>query len=74
MVPKTTNTTQVQHHKAKNQKYTCIQVLHSKVRSSTKHFGEIETLIHGLEKLPDVWCLSETWLNSGDDANSLLVL
>ena len=24
--------------------------------------------------MPDVLCLSETWLNSGDDANSLLVI
>ena len=40
---------------------------------SLKHFGEQETLIHGLEKLPAIFYLSETWLNSGDGANSLLV-
>ena len=37
------------------------------------HFGELETLIHRLEKMPDVLCSRETWLNSGDDASSLLV-
>ena len=43
------------------------------MRSLKKNFGELETSIHGLEEMPDVLCLSETWLNSGDDANSLLV-
>ena len=48
-------------------------MLHLNVRSLKKHFGELETLIHGLEKMPDVLCLSDISLNSGDDANSLLV-
>ena len=38
-----------------------------------KHFGALESLIHGLEKMPDVLCLSITWMKSGDDAYSLLV-
>ena len=54
MVPKGTNTPiQVQHHKDNNQKYTCILVLHLNVRSIKNNFGELETLIHRLEKMPD---------------------
>ena len=74
MAPKTTKTPiQAHYHEDNNQKNTCIQVLHLNVRSLKKHFGELESLIHGLQKMSDLLCLSETWLNRGDDANSLLV-
>ena len=42
------------------------------VRALMEHFGELETLSHWVGKMPDVLCLSQTWLDSSADANSLL--
>ena len=50
-----------------------MSVLSVNVRSLKKHVNDLEALVHSLESLPDIICLTETWLSDNDDIDSLLV-
>ena len=43
-----------------------INVLHINARSLNKNYDQVISLIKSLPKLPDVLCISETWLNANN--------